>query len=146
MESKASLWTKLRNLLVERQDNRKPKGRQPRMPPSSPLPFFPMLANAPHEQHVDGGNPPPPPKGQGKKKKGSAVGFASETKNGKKVCFAYNNPHGCKKANCTFTHACSIKVGSGHACGMDHPAMKHDEARHGRLEKCRKTHAEPLDR
>ena len=93
-----------------------------------------MLANAPHGQAAEGTTDQQNGKGGGKRpKKQSATGLAAETKNGKKVCFAYNNPHGCNKGqSCNFAHACSVKIAGGFACGMDHTAAKHDESRHGK--------------
>jgi hypothetical protein len=48
-------------------------------------------------------------KGKGSNSLKSMTGCASTTKDGNRICFAYNNKgEGCKKKDCAFTHCCGI--------------------------------------
>ena len=57
-------------------------------------------------------------KGKGKKGKGSGTQCKSETPDGKKICFRFNDAaRGCTTAKCQFLHVCG-------KCFKDHPLFR----------------------
>ena len=59
-------------------------------------------------------------KGKGKgKSKGRSDTRASSTEDGRQICFAYNDPEGCRRADCNRVHICRVR-----GCGGPHPAYQ----------------------
>ena len=137
VESKASLWTKLRNLLQERQQDRLKKHQRPlKMSQFEQVPPPLLQITNGEPQHGKGGNKGGNGGGGGKhndkRQRDSPQGLVKEDKDGKRLCFAFNSSGGCSKKNCSFKHGCSVKLLNGHACAGNHPMTKHEDAKHGR--------------
>ena len=128
VEEKTSMWKKKDFLLVKRQHNpNKGHGRgQGQQFQLQDVPPPPPFHATPQENGKHGGGKPP--------KKAGDPSRASKTKDGKAVCFKWNEGN-CTMNNCKFVHGCSKRLASGHACGQNHIASRHDPSKHGAVAK-----------
>ena len=118
VETKASAWTKFRNLLIPRSEPTKPKGHvQPQL-----IPGLPAIMDQSGGGKANGKGKQP------KKLRNSGKGTTSAqltTADGARPCFKFNSKDGCKQKECRFPHVCNAVLPSGFLCGQKHTQMAH---------------------
>ena len=117
VETKASAWTKFRNLLIPRSEPTKPRVQQP-----LPIPGLPAIMDQNGGGKANGKGKQP------KKQRPNGKGGQSNqltTADGARPCFKFNSKDGCKQKECRLPHVCNAVLPNGFLCGQKHTQLAH---------------------
>ena len=112
VETKASAWTKFRNLLIPRSEPTKPRVQTNYQ---TTIPGLPAIMDQ---------NMGAKANGKGKQTKGNQSTQLT-TAEGARPCFRFNSKEGCKQKDCRFPHVCNAVLPSGFLCGQKHKQHEH---------------------
>ena len=121
VESKASAWTKHRNLLVPKQEHPK---KNPQTAWNQPPVWKPqgVSASTSSSSGADKGKG----KGGNKSKDKGGKEKQATTQDGVRACYRFNGKQGCPDKACRFAHICNFILPSGFLCGKKHTRAEHE--------------------
>ena len=116
VETKASAWTKFRNLLIPRSEPTKPRVQTNTLP----IPGLPAIMDQNTGGKANG-------KGKQPRKQKAKGGQSNQltTADGARPCFRFNSKDGCKQKDCRFPHVCNAVLSNGFLCGQKHTQLAH---------------------